>query len=92
MNREEFIRMLEREAYPEPEEVQREPNGYLDLHTHPFEVKALILSGSIDLVIDHQSKTFGPGDIFHLAYEEQHAESYGPQGVHYLAARKQSTT
>ena len=89
MNREEFIRMLKREAYPEPVEVQREPNGHLDLHTHPFEVKALVISGSIDLVTDHQSQTFGPGDIFHLAYEAEHAETYGPQGVHYLVARKE---
>jgi quercetin dioxygenase-like cupin family protein len=88
MNREEFIQMLKQEAFPEPVEVRREPNGYLDLHTHPFEVKALILSGSIDLLIDRLCQNFGPGDIFHLAYEEQHAETYGPKGVHYLAARK----
>ena len=90
MNREEFIQLLKREAYPDPVEVQREPNGHLDLHAHPFEVKALVLSGSIDLIIDHQSQTFGPGDIFHLSYEELHAESYGLQGVKYLSARKQS--
>jgi hypothetical protein len=88
MNREEFIQMLKREAYPEPVEVQRDPNGHLDLHTHPFEVKALVLSGRIDLVVDHQNQTFGPGDVFHLTYEQQHAETYGPQGVQYLAARK----
>lgn len=91
MTREEFIHILRQEAYPEPEEVQREPNGHLGNHTHPFEVKALVLSGSIDLMFDHQLKTYGPGDIFHLEYEQVHAETYGPQGVHYLAARKQST-
>ena len=90
MNREELLQMLKQEDYPEPVEVQREPNGHLDLHTHPFEVKALVIGGSIDLVIDHQSQTFGPGDVFYLAYEEQHAETYGPQGVRYLAARRES--
>ena len=90
MNREEFIRMLRQEAYPDPVEVQREPSGHLGNHSHPFEVKALVLSGSIDLMFDHETKTYGPGDIFHLEYEQLHAETYGPQGVHYLAARKKS--
>ena len=91
MDREEFIFLLSQEAYPEPEEVHREPNGHLGNHTHPFEVKALILTGSIDLMFNHQIKTYGPGDIFHLEHEQVHAETYGPQGVHYLAARKQPT-
>ena len=91
MDCEEFIYLLRQEAYPEPEEVHRDPNGRLDNHTHPFEVKALVLSGSIDLMFEHQINTYGPGDIFHLEYEQVHAETYGPQGVHYLAARKQST-
>jgi quercetin dioxygenase-like cupin family protein len=88
MNREQFIQMLQQEAYPDPVEVYREPSAHLDEHTHPFEVKALILAGSIDLIIQHVIKSYGPGDVFHLEYEELHAENYGPQGVHYLAARK----
>ena len=89
MSKAQFIEMLQQEGYPQPVEVQREPNGHLDDHKHPFEVKALVLEGKIDLIIDGHAKTYGSGDIFHLALEELHAESYGPQGVRYLAARKQ---
>lgn len=89
MSKTQFIKMLQQEGYPEPVEVQREPNGHLDDHTHPFEVKALILEGAIELIIHGSTKTYESGDIFHLGLEEVHAETYGPQGVRYLAARKQ---
>ena len=89
MSKAQFIKMLQQESYPQPVEVQREPNGHLDDHTHPFEVKALVLEGEIDLMRNGHTKTYGPGDIFHLGLEEVHAETYGPQGVRYLAARKQ---
>ena len=89
MSKAKFIEMLQQEGYPEPVGVLREPNGHLDDHTHPFEVKALVLEGEIDLIIQGLTKTYRPGNIFHLGLEEVHAETYGPQGVHYLAARKQ---
>jgi len=89
MSEAQFIEMLRQEGYPEPVEVLRESNGHLDDHTHPFEVKALVLEGAIDLIVNGNTKTYGPGDIFHLGLEEVHAETYGVQGVRYLAARKQ---
>ncbi len=88
MNRDQFIQTLGQEGYPDPVEVLREPNGYLDHHTHPFEVKALVLSGSIELTINGITSHYSKGSIFHLGFEEPHSETYGPQGVHYLAARK----
>jgi len=89
MNPVQFIFMLRQEGYPEPVEVVREPLGQLDNHTHPFEVKALVIEGSIDLLIDGVQKQYLPGEIFHLGLEELHAETYGPQGVRYLASRKE---
>ena len=88
MNRDQFIQTLGQEGYPDPVEVLREPNGRLDHHTHPFEVKALVLSGSIELTINGITSHYSKGSIFHLGFEEPHSETYGPQGVHYLAARK----
>ena len=88
MNREQFFQKLEREGYPQPVEVLREPNGFLADHTHPFEVIALILNGSIELTVEGVTNHYQPGDIFHLKHEQLHSEAYGPNGVHYLAARK----
>ncbi|WP_231969697.1 cupin domain-containing protein [Polynucleobacter necessarius] len=67
--------------------MQQIPNGRLDQHEHPFEVKALVTEGSI--VIDGICSVYKPGDIFQLDCGQPHAESYGPQGVKYLASRKQ---
>lgn len=88
MNREQFILKLEQEGYPQPVEVVREPNGFLGDHTHPFEVIALVLNGNIELTVKGVTSNYGPGNIFHLAHEQLHSETYGPHGVNYLAARK----
>ena len=91
MNRAEFIQMLQQEGYPDPVEVKQVPNGSLGDHTHPFAVKALVIDGSIDIVIQGSRQTYSAGDIFELEFEELHSESYGPTGVLYLASRRAPT-
>ena len=84
-----FIQILEQKGYPYPVEVKQVPNGSLGDHAHPFAVMAFITKGSIDITIEGQTKAYVPGDVFQLKFEELHAESYGPDGVTYLASRKQ---
>jgi hypothetical protein len=90
MNRQQFLEMLAKEGYPEPLEVSQPANGSLGEHTHPFSVKALVIAGAIEITITGSTQRYTEGDIFELAYEERHSESYGPMGVRYLASRKQS--
>ena len=87
MTKTEFIHLLIQEGYPEPVEVHQPPDGYVGDHAHPFEVKALVIEGGINLIINGCSETFNTGDIFELGFGKLHAESYGPQGVKYLASR-----
>ncbi len=89
MNSEQFLQLLRRDGFPEPVEVQQVPNGQIGVHEHPFEVKALVVEGDITIVIDGLSKLYKSGEIFHLEFKQPHAESYGPEGVKYLASRKQ---
>ena len=89
MNSEQFLRLLHRDGFPEPIEVQQAPNGQMGVHEHPFEVKALIVEGDITIVINGLSQNYRTGDIFQLELMQPHAESYGPEGVKYLASRKQ---
>ena len=89
MNTEQFLLLLQREGFPDPVEVQQVPNGRLGDHEHPFEVKALVIEGGIDIVIHGVSRTYGVGDVFELGFKEVHSESYGSEGVKYLASRKQ---
>ena len=89
MNTEQFLLQLQQDGFPEPVEVQQVSNGQLGNHEHPFAVRALVIQGSIDIVIHGVSRTYGVGDVFELGFKEVHSESYGSEGVKYLASRKQ---
>ncbi|GAA6120921.1 cupin [Acidovorax sp. FG27] len=84
-----FQRQLAEEGFDPAVRVEREADGRWDEHTHPFEAKALILSGEIRIRTGAGTdRTYREGDVFHLAHEEPHAEWYGPQGVVYLVGRR----
>ena len=57
-------------------------------HSHPFEVRAMVLEGALTLTWDGQTKTFKAGDIFTMKRDCPHAESYGLQGAVILSGRK----
>jgi quercetin dioxygenase-like cupin family protein len=87
MTEQEFRQLLAAEGIETVVMVEREP-GSLEMHTHPFEARALILEGEITIVCGKGEQRFGPGDTFHLAANEPHTETYGARGVKYLAGRK----
>ena len=88
MTQDQFLKLLIADEFPEPTLVEREAGGFLDTHTHPFEVKALVVSGQIDLVVDGVKSVYIAGDVFHLLANEVHTERYGNKGVQYWASRK----
>ena len=88
MKEADFRKALEDEGFEQIVTVEREANGALDVHTHPFEAKALVLSGEISLETSGRSWTVRAGETFHLAAGEPHAERYGAEGVKYLVGRK----
>lgn len=88
MDTEAFSQQLREQGFEQISNVTREPDVFVDTHTHPFEARALILSGELTLVCQGQEKRYQPGDIFHLAPGEPHTERYGPAGVSYLVGRK----
>lgn len=63
-------------------------NQFVDTHTHPFEVRALVLDGEFVLGCDGHSRTLRVGDVFTLDAERPHTEQYGPSGATYLVGRK----
>jgi hypothetical protein len=89
MNKDQFLQELTRLGYPEPVEVTQPPNGHLGNHTHSFAVRALVVDGSIEIESQGGLKKYEAGDVFELAYEQLHSETYGSAGVKYLASRKQ---
>lgn len=91
MNADSFHKMVAAEGFCEPVLVEREAGGFMDVHTHPFEAKALILDGFIDIGLGQDSQRYESGDVFELKFEQPHWERYGPTGVVYLSARKETS-
>jgi len=88
MDRAGFEQELQAQGY-EVSTVSRLAHGRLDVHTHPFEAHALILTGEIRIqCAGEEEKLYGPGEVFHLAHGQPHSESYGPEGVSYLVGRR----
>lgn len=88
MTKPEFLNLLNKHGFPEPVLVEQSPNGYLDSHTHDFEVLALVIEGSIDIEIGGNHTHYLIGDVFHLDFKQAHTERYSENGVKYLASRK----
>lgn len=87
MTPEEFEQQMQQQGF-ETVTVERPANGALDLHTHPFEARALILEGEITIVAEGKTQFCKAGELFQLAANVPHTEVYGPAGVRYIAARK----
>lgn len=88
MKPEAFLEKLAKEDFPVPVLVEREVGGFLDLHSHPYAVQALVTEGQIDITINGIKTAYLAGDAFHLPLNQMHTENYGAKGVKYLASRK----
>jgi hypothetical protein len=88
MNQTAFLDLLTKGEFPAPICVLQECGGFVESHSHPYEVKALVTQGQIDIVIDGIKTSYLAGDVFHLLANQIHSESYGGKGVQYLASRK----
>lgn len=83
-----FVQAMHDDGFDNPVEVSRQANGFVDVHTHPFEAQALIVSGEIAIGWGETHQVYRTGEVFHLNREQPHWERYGPNGVTYLSARK----
>ena len=92
MKPEAFLEKLAKEDFPSSVLVEREVGGFLDLHSHPYEVQALVIEGQIDITINGIKTAYLAGDVFHLLPNQTHTENYGAKGVKYLASRRLTTT
>ena len=57
-------------------------------HSHPFDVRAMVLKGALTLHRDGASKTYRPSETFSMPRGCLHYESYGPQGAVVVFGRK----
>lgn len=58
------------------------------LHTHPFDVRALVLDGEITITSEGADRVYRAGGVFTMAAGCEHAESYGANGLSYVVGRR----
>ena len=83
-----FEQALARDGYAEVETKSLAGGYQADEHSHPFDVRALVLEGDITLAWDGATRTFTAGEIFTMETFCPHTEVVGPAGVRYLVGRR----
>ena len=83
-----FLDALKKEGFPEPILVVGERSVFLEKHSHPYAVRALVIEGQIDITISGIKNTYLAGDTFELLDRQPHSENYGGKGIQYLTSRK----
>ena len=57
-------------------------------HAHDWDARVMVIGGEITLTRCGRAETFRVGDSCAVAAGEVHAEHVGPQGVAYIAGRR----
>jgi len=92
MNRADFEAHLQREGYDEIlviDRPARDPRVVHD-HAHDFDVKAMVLNGSLAVRRPEGDREFSAGDTFEVPAGHPHNELIGAQGVSLLVGRRRA--
>ena len=65
----------------------QQPNFAEELHAHDFDVRIMVLSGTITVTRDNKTDTFLAGDHCEIPAGCQHATRVGPEGVAYMVGK-----
>ncbi len=83
-----FEATLRAEGFTEVDARDYAPGTCNAEHTHPFDVKALMLSGELTLGCGPDTATYRTGDVFTLAAHRVHTEQFGAEPTRYLVGRR----
>ena len=84
-----FEAALKADGFGEIERKTAAANVVNKAHTHPFDVRLMVLEGEMTVTAEGVPHTCRSGDTFAMQAGCQHFESYGPEGSTYIAGRKQ---
>lgn len=88
MNTADFETALRHAGYQDVERKQTQPDFATQPHSHPFDVRALVLEGEMTLTSQGESRTYRVGEVFEMAAGCEHSERYGPAGAKTLVGRR----
>ncbi len=88
----EFETAAHSQGYSEVISREWPPSTVLDTHSHPFDAKALVVSGELWLTVgsgaESHTQHLTAGGRFELSRNIPHNERYGPEGATYWVARR----
>jgi quercetin dioxygenase-like cupin family protein len=79
---------LKRDGFTDIETRSAQPNVFSPLHSHPCDIRALVMTGELTLQCEGVSRTYRAGDTVVLAAGCEHAEQNGPEGYSYIIGRR----
>jgi len=83
-----FEAELRAEGYVEIQ-TREIPGGTFNAeHAHPFEVKAMMLAGELQLACGGDTITYRAGEVFTMAAGREHVEQFGAATARYVVGRK----
>lgn len=88
MDRQVFEAELKREGYDEILTGNTQGPKHNAEHSHPYDVKAMVIDGAITLAWEGKTQTFRPSEVFTMARGCLHTETFGPEGAATLVGRK----
>lgn len=89
MQRAEFEASLREQGY-EVIEKTVEPNFVAKPHTHPWDVRILVLEGQMTVTKEGEPHVCNPGDTFAMDAGCEHFEAYGPVATTYVLGRREA--
>lgn len=88
MDRKAFETELKRDGYDEILTGTTQGPKHNAEHSHPYDVKAMVIEGAITLAWEGRTQTFRPGDVFTMARGCPHTETFQAEGAVTLVGRK----
>jgi quercetin dioxygenase-like cupin family protein len=88
MTPEAFREKLLEDGYLDVETKSIAAGFFVDKHSHPYDVRVLVLTGEATIACDGVPTTYRPGDVFEVARGCEHTEHYGPQGYTFMVGRR----
>lgn len=84
-----FKQALIADGYLDVELKTLAPNHKIPMHSHPWDVRALVVAGSAVIGCEGEApREYRPGDVLVVAADVPHFEDYGPEGYTFLVGRR----
>lgn len=89
MDTRQFEQEARRDGFLETFEKQMGPGEAKPEHSHPFDLRGIVLEGQLTIACAEAPQQCGPGETFVLNRDILHQEIAGDEGARYFVAKRQ---